>query len=86
MKEREIIYVRESLLQSILADVFTYAVFLGSFYFSYHFIGNYWFVNLLILLMVLIFISAKASGKVKKFTSSKELIKYLEEQSQGGER
>jgi len=75
---KEYIYFRESLFQSIAADVCTFSLLLVSLWFNYQFIGGSKFVNAVVLIMFLMSVSSKVSSKVKRFTNKEALIKYLQ--------
>lgn len=74
---KEYIYFKENLLQSILSDIATFGFLCGSVWFNYQFVGGSHFLNAIILIMLLLFITAKASGRKRTFISKEELIKYL---------
>lgn len=82
MGESKVYYIRESLIQSVLADVATFGFLAGSVWFSVKFCGNNYFLNGVILIMFLFFIIGKISGKTKKFNTNEELIKYLQKEPQ----
>mgnify|MGYP006304910731 CR=1 FL=1 len=77
MKDKEIIYFRESLLQSVLSDTNTFGIIVLSFWLNYKFIGNNNFVNAILLIILIITINLKAINRSKIFTSKEDLIKYL---------
>ena len=81
-KQKEIIYFRESLAQSLLADLTTFGSLVFSFWFNYNYIGNNTLLNAVLLVMLLMIVNSRASEKRKDFTSKKELLEYLQSTSQ----
>ncbi len=77
MKKYEIIFYRESLIQSLLADFGTFSFLLGGAWFNYHMIGNSKFINAILLIMFLFFLIVKGGPRKHVFTSKEDLIKYL---------
>ena len=75
---KEIIIFKESLLQSILSDIFTFAVIVFGVWFNVHYCGNSYFLNGVLLCCWLIAVFSKANSKAKKFYSPKDAIAYLE--------
>lgn len=65
-----IIIKRESIFQSIVCDTYSFMILGALFYFNYKFIGGSYFVNFLIILLIILklFASIK-SDKVKIFSS-----------------
>lgn len=78
MEKREIIYFRESLFQSICADLFSYGMLVGSFWLNIEFIGSK-LLSAILLIMFFMMSFSKAMGKAKKFYSKQDLIEYLKE-------
>lgn len=77
-KDKTIIYYRESFIQSILADIFTFTCMLIVAYINYKYIGNNWIVQIILLLGVLSFIAKDKKDKfVKTFTDKKELLDFI---------
>ena len=77
----KISYIRESLVQSVLADIFTFGAMVGSFYFNEKFIGS-GFMNGVILIMFIMFLINKANKNLKTFKTNEELIKFLSDEVQ----
>jgi hypothetical protein len=77
MEKQEIIFYRESLIQSILADVFSYGILVGSVAFNHLLIGSK-FLNAVLLVMFIMFITARVSAKKKTFTNKEDLQKYID--------
>jgi hypothetical protein len=77
MREKTIIYYRENLLQSVIADIYTFGIIILAYWINYNFIGNSKFVSWLLLVMFMIFVIGKGLGSGKTFTSKEELTKYL---------
>lgn len=77
-KETLFIFFRESLFQSVMADIVDFGSLAGLIWFNYHYVGNSKFFNGFILFMFVLKMINQASNKVKRFTSKKELKKYVE--------
>jgi hypothetical protein len=82
-----IIVTRESIIESVIKDIFS-MIFLGAlFYFNQHFIGGSYFVNFLIIVMILIYvIKYTNSSKVQSYTGASnatldKVIAILEEEA-----
>ena len=73
----EIIFYRESFLDSLLSDISTFGFLLFAFWFNYKFVGGSYFLNGIILVMFLMVLSAKVGEKKKVFVSKEELLNYV---------
>lgn len=72
-EEKVIIITRESIMQSIVSDIFSFVSLGGFFWFNYNFIGNSKFVNFLILLLIMCkAIGAMDSKNIKKYKGISE--------------
>lgn len=76
--ETKIIYFRESYLQSLYADLTTYAFLVGSVWFNQKYCGGSYFLNGIILVMLLSLWVGRAKRKMCTFTSKQELIDHLQ--------
>jgi hypothetical protein len=75
--EKEVIYFRESAIQSILSDFFMWGSLLFAFWFNHKYIDGNNFLDALVL--ILFFIGTFSRGeKCKRFTSRKKLLEFLE--------
>lgn len=77
----KVIYFRESLLQSVLADILSYGFLLITFWLNYKFIGGNNFVDCMLLFIFVIFTTSKVNGRKLEFTSYKEMIEHLKKES-----
>jgi len=75
-KSPQYVYFRESLIQSILADIFSYGILLFSFWVNAEYIGSKLLAAAL-LLFFLMFVFAKAINKAQKFYSKEDLQEYV---------
>lgn len=73
----KIIYFRESLLQSILADATSFGFLLVSYYLNYRFIGGNNFVDVILFIIFFTFTLGRSTKKGREFTSYKEMLKYI---------
>ena len=74
--KKEIIIYRESLWQSIVADIFTFGILVGSFAINYLFIGSNFLAGILMVCWF-IFMIAKSSMRKCIFTDKQKAIDYL---------
>jgi len=76
-KTIKIILLKESLIESILADIITFGFIVVVFFINYKFINSNNFVDVLLLFMFFVFVTSK--GKAKKFYSNEDAVKYIKE-------
>jgi len=76
----KILVLKESLLQSILSDVFTFACLLFSVWFNFHYCGGSYFLNGVLLVMFILMIMSRVDRNVNKIYTVEDLLKYAEEQ------
>ena len=82
--ELSLIIVTESLLQSILSDIFTFGLLLLVLYVNHHYCGSSWMVELTIVMGFWVVAWRRGSKKVRTMepAEAKEYLdKYLSEQS-----
>jgi hypothetical protein len=72
-----IIYFRESAIQSIIADLFSFGLFLGSLAFNHYILLGKWYIDLFFLWMGFTLTVARSNKHIKRFNSMLELIDYL---------
>lgn len=77
--KKEVIYFRESALQSIIADIGMFGSLVGAFWVNYQFIGSSKIVATVILVMWFISIVSRANAKKLTFTSKEDLLKHINE-------
>jgi len=81
MKEK-IIFFRESLAQSLIADAISFTGFVGLMTLNYMFWDGAWYTTIAILIIWGLWSASVAlRNKSTVFTSRKDLIKYLQENS-----
>jgi hypothetical protein len=73
----KIYYVRESALQSIVADFFTFGTLIGLTTMNYVYWGGHWYFNILIIFCWLSFTLGKARAKIREFNDRGALIDFL---------
>ena len=76
-EEAKIIVFRESLIQSVLADIFTFGVLVASFAINHYFIGSK-FLSAIILIVWFIWVLGKGARRKHTFTNKKKAIEFLE--------
>ena len=74
---KEIIIYKESLLQSIVADIFTFGVLSGLMFFNHYILEDSKFAGFIFIILWLVFLSSKFNDRKKTFTNKDEAIKYL---------
>jgi len=72
----KIIIYRESLWQSIIADVFSFCILVGSFAINHFFIGSNFLAGIL-LVCWFIFMIAKVGKRKNVFTDKQKAIDYI---------
>ena len=60
-----------------MSDIFSTTILIGGCWFNYNFIGGSYFVNAIILIILLLFMVGKTAGKHQMFTSKESMIEYL---------
>lgn len=78
MKEKtEIIFLRESFIQSLMSDIVTFGSLAGMFYFNYRFLGDSVVIQIIIGVMLLVTSFSRSNKQIKRFDSREDLINYL---------
>ncbi len=80
MKNKIIIVYRESLVQSIIADIFTFGVLIGSFYINHIYIKSN-FLSGILLIVWLIFVMGKSNNRKFTFSEKQKAIDYINEKT-----
>ena len=84
--EARIIYVRETALQSVLSDIFTFGILIGISTLHFVYWGAHWYMGILIVFLWLVFVAGRAQSKKREFSSRSEvidtLIKELEDEGE----
>lgn len=73
----KIYYVRESALQSIVADFFTFGFLILLTTLNYMYWGGHWYFNIVIIFCWLSFTLGKARAKITEFNSRSDLVGHL---------
>jgi len=73
-----VIILNESLIGSIIKDIFTFGMFAGLMYFNHRILSGSTFVDVLFIILVMMFIQGKFSSRAFS-GSSKSAIKWLED-------
>lgn len=81
LKDKKVIYFRESFLQSLGSDVITIGFLCFSFWFNGVYVGGSFFFNALIFIMFISLIKSKFYSKAKIFTDFSELLEYITDKS-----
>ena len=75
---------KESVFESVVKDAFSLSILGALFYFNHHYVGGSYFVNFLILAMIIIYLlNFTHSGRMRRFSKvsddkMKKVIKILE--------
>lgn len=75
--EKTYIVLSESVIDSVIKDVFTFLMFAGLIYFNHEMLSGSTVVDVLFILLVLMFLAAKR-GKRYFEGSREEAVKFLE--------
>ena len=74
------IIVHETLIQSILADIFSFSMIVAMLLFNHYLLGGNVLLDLCFMYMAFIVIKSIGSKKTKRFNTKEEAIKFLEKQ------
>lgn len=74
------IIVHETLIQSILADIFTFAMIATMLLFNHYLLGGNVLIDLCFMYMAYIVIVSIGKKKTRRFDTKEEAIKFLQEQ------
>lgn len=78
MKEQpKIYYVRESALQSIIADLFSFGILILVTTLNFQYWGGHWYFNMLIIFLWIVFVAGRAKSKLREFTDRSALVDHL---------
>lgn len=84
--EKRLIYVRESALQAIISDTFSFGCLILVMSLNFLQWGGHWYVTIFLLFLWMIFIMGRGKAKIREFNSRSEvidtLIKELEEEGE----
>ena len=82
--EKGLIYVRESAVQAIISDTFSFGCLILVMTLNQLYWGGQWYVTIFLLFLWLIFIAGRGKAKSREFNSRSDvidtLIKELEEE------
>lgn len=79
MKDNVII-VHETLIQSILADIFSFTMIALMLLFNHYLLSGNVLIDLCFMYMAFIVMKSKGNKKMKRFDTKEEAIKFLKEQ------
>lgn len=74
---QRIFYVRESALQSIIADLFTFGILIGITTLNFTLWGGHWYFSAVIIFLWFVFVTGRAKSKLREFNSRSELVDFL---------
>lgn len=77
MKPKEILLYREGLIQSIIADTYTFGLIFGGLFLNQYYLGGKTYIGMFFLIIFFIMTVVKASNKKRTFTSKKKLQEYV---------
>ncbi len=84
MKQQpKIYYVRESALQSIVADFFTFGFLILLTTLNYMYWGGHWYFNIVIIFLWFVFVMGRAKSKVREFEDRSALVDHLIKELEG---
>jgi hypothetical protein len=78
-KMPKILYYRESAIQSVISDTWSFVVLGGVFALNHFYMGNNGAVYFILTILWLFYLVGKASSKRVAFTDKEELRNYLNE-------
>nr|DAX29296.1 MAG TPA: hypothetical protein [Caudoviricetes sp.] len=74
------IIVHETLIQSILADIFSFLTIASMLLFNHYLLSGNVLLDLCFMYMAFIVMKSKGNKKTKRFNTKEKAIKFLEEQ------
>jgi hypothetical protein len=84
--EKRLVYVRESALQAIISDTFSFGCLILVMTLNFAYWGGHWYLTVFLAWIWLVFILGRAKAKLREFNSRSELIdtliKELEEEGE----
>lgn len=72
-----VIFYREGLFQSVIADSYTFGCILASMYCNYKYLGNKVFYHCFFVLLLFLWVITKGN-KSRIFTNKQDLLEYIE--------
>ena len=72
------IIVHETLIQSILADIFSFTMIALMLLFNHYLLSGNVLIDLCFMFMAFIVMKSKGNKKMKRFSTKEEAIKFLE--------
>ena len=76
--EKQYIIVKDSFLQSIITDSFTYGGLFVLFFFNNKYLGDSWVIDWFALIMLISFGRNSFNSKVKRINGKENLKKYID--------
>lgn len=81
-KDKEIYYIRESAVQSIISDAVMYGGIIGLLYFNHSVLNGNAFIDFLFILFMLLSATARGSKKMLKFNTPQEVVDYIKKNAE----
>ena len=75
--EKEYIFFRESAIQSIISDVFSFGCLFGGFLINRYFLYGRWYIDFFLIYCFFVLISARGKSKLNRFTDLKKLKEHI---------
>lgn len=82
MNKKQFIYYRESVIQSVIADTYTFGMFILVLDINFKMLGNNAITTIFVLFWWLIFAIDNARSRKYTFTDKEKLIKFIKEQDE----
>lgn len=76
-EEKRLLYVRESALQSIVADTFSFGILILITTLNFKYWGGHLYMGVLIVFLWIVFVAGRAKSKLREFNSRSELVDFL---------
>lgn len=74
---KEIIYYRESFVQSILSDAFMFGGIFALLYFNHQVLNGSTFIDFIFILLMFLIVLGRSNKRYKRFTSYQDMLNYL---------
>lgn len=79
-RKTKVYYVRESFVQSLLADMVSFGFLIGMFFVNEYWLSSKWYIDIFIMLLFFMLAIAKGSKRYQVFNSVEDLKNYLDKQ------
>ena len=77
--QKEVIYFRESAIQSVIADLTSFGLVVGGLLLNHTYLHARWYIDIFFLFIFFVLISSRGANKAKRFTDLQKFKDYVKE-------